>query len=169
MVNHPGRAFSTSGRTPVSPGGVRKRPRSVTLFSLLVLFFGSGLNLARAVWALQQASALAELPLSTSLPMPWLAGTSLVWGCVFALCSLGLWRLRAWGRNGTLVAVTLFHVQIWLHHIIFDRSDYARQVWPFAIVHTLSVLIAVWGFLNWPSIRRLYSRQGGLISNREDE
>jgi hypothetical protein len=60
---------------------------------------------------------------------------------------------------GTLVATTLFHAHIWFNHIVFDRSDYARQIWPFAIFHTLVVLIAVWGFLNWVSIRRLYRKR----------
>jgi hypothetical protein len=136
-----------------------RRPRRVTLFSLLVLLLGSGLNAARAVWALQQADALDNVPLSTSLPMPWLSATSLLWAGVFAVCTIGLWRLRAWGRKGTLIAVTLFHVQIWLHHILFDRSDYAKRVWPFALLHTLVVLIIVWGFLNLPSIRRVYYGQ----------
>ena len=139
-----------------------KRPRRVTLFSLLVLLLGSGLNLARAVWAWRQADVLADLPQSTSMPMTWLSGTSLVWGISFAVCGLGLWRLRPWGRVVTLIAVTLFHAQIWFNHIVFDRSDYARQVWPFAIVHTLATLIVVWGFLNWPSIRYLYDEQHGL-------
>jgi hypothetical protein len=132
----------------------------VTLFSLGVLLLGGGLNLARAAWAWRQAAALTELPASTSMPMALLGGTSLVWGVVFVACSLGLWRLRPWGRTGTLVAVTLFHVHIWLNHAVFDRSDYARQVWPFAVVHTLATLLFVWGVLYWPSIRRLYDEQG---------
>jgi len=39
-----------------------KRPWRVTIFSLLVLLLGSGLNLARAIWALRQAEALADVP-----------------------------------------------------------------------------------------------------------
>ena len=146
-----------------------KRPRRVTLFSLLVLLLGSGLSLARAGWALRQASALADVPLSTSMPMALLSITSFLWGLVFAVCSVGLWRLRSWGRMATLVAATLFHVHVWINHIVFDRSDYARQVWPFAIVHTLAALAVVWGFLNWPSIRRLYSEEKGLAITEEEE
>ena len=134
-----------------------KRPWRVTLFSLLVLLLGSGLNVARAVSALYQANALAYLPQATAMPMTLLFGTSLVWGIVFGVCSLGLWKLRLWGRVGTLVATTLFHTHVWFNHIVFDRSGYARQVWPFAIVHTLVVLIIVWGFLNRASIRHLYN------------
>jgi uncharacterized membrane protein (DUF2068 family) len=147
----------------------RKRPRRVTLFSLLVLLLASGLNLARAYSALRQASALADVPLSTSMPMALLSVTSFVWGLIFAVCSVGLWRLRSWGRMATLVAATLFHVHIWINHIVFDRSDYARQVWPFAIVHSLVALTIVWGFLNWPSIRRLYSQENGLALTQEEE
>jgi uncharacterized membrane protein (DUF2068 family) len=153
----------------VAVPSTRKRPRRVTLFSLLVLLLGSGLNLARAVWAWRQAHALNELSLTTSLPMTWLALTSLVWAVVFAFCSLGLWRLEHWGRISTLVAVTLFHGHIWFNHIVFDRSDYARQVWPFAILNTVAVLIVVWVFLNWPSIRRVYQTHEGLADTGEDE
>jgi hypothetical protein len=92
------------------------------------------------------------------MPMALLACTSLAWGIVFGLCSLGLWRLRPWGRRGALAAVSLFHAHIWLNHLLFDRSDYARQVWPFAVAHTLAALLLVWGFLYWPAVRRLYAR-----------
>jgi hypothetical protein len=146
-----------------------KRPRSVTIFSLLVLLLGSALNLARAVWAFRQADALAEVPLSTSMPMAWLAAMSLVWAIAFVLCSVGLWGLRPWGRTGTLFTVTLYHVNIWFNHVVFDRSQYAKQEWPFALGHTLVVLIAVWGFLNWPSIRRLFSEQKTTESTGEHE
>jgi uncharacterized membrane protein (DUF2068 family) len=158
-----------NGCSTVGVNPTRKRPRRVTLFSLLVLLLGSGLNLARAVWAWRQAHALIDLSLSTSLPMTWLSVTSLAWAVVFAVSSLGLWRLRSWGRISTLVAVTLFHVHIWFNHIVFDRSDYARQVWPFAILHTVVVLVVVWGFLNWPSIRRVYQEHDGLAETGEDQ
>jgi len=43
--------------------------------------------------------------------------------------------------------------------LLFDRSDYAPQVWPLAVVHTLLTLLVVWGFLYWPAVRRLYDRE----------
>jgi uncharacterized membrane protein (DUF2068 family) len=147
----------------------RKRPRSVTIFSLLVLLMGSALNLTRAMWAFRQADALADLPLSTSMPMGLLAATSLIWGFAFLVCAYGLWRLRPWGRIATLALVTLYHVNIWFNHVVFDRSDYARQVWPFAVVNSLVALAVVWGFLNWPSIRDLYRDQIGTVSPEEKE
>ena len=146
-----------------------KRSWRVTIFSLLVLLLGSGLNLVRAVWALRQANALTDLPQPTSMPMTWLSATSLVWGLAFTLCAYGLWRLRPWGRSATLVAMTLYHVNIWFNHTVFDRSDYARQVVPFAVVNSLLALAVVWGFLNWPAIRRLYKIQDRTVSARERE
>jgi len=131
------------------------RPRRVKLFSLAVLCFGGGLNLVRAVLAWLRVDSLIDLP--TTMPMALLAGTSLAWAIVFGACSLGLWRLRPWGHRGTGVAVTLFHGHIWINHFLFDRSPYARQVWPFALLHTLVTLIVVWGFLYWPAVRRLYA------------
>jgi hypothetical protein len=133
------------------------RPRRVTLFSLGVLVLGGGLNLLRAGWAWWQSQALADLVTPTAMPMGLLASTSLAWGLVFGLCGLGLWRLRPWGRKGALAAVSLFHAHVWLNHLLFDRSDYARQVWPFALAHTLAALLVVWGFLYWPAVRRLYA------------
>jgi hypothetical protein len=134
-----------------------------------VLLLGSGLNLARGIWALNQANALADMSLSTSMPQDYLFVTSLVWGLFFGVCSLGLWRLRSWGRIGTLAGVTLFHVHIWFNHVLFDRSDYARQVWPFAILHSLIALSVVWFVLNSPSIRRVFGGQNGLASGGEEE
>jgi uncharacterized membrane protein (DUF2068 family) len=152
--------MKASGPSPTRP----KRPWRVTFFSLAVLLLGSGLNVLRAVWAWRQANVLADLAVATSMPMALLTGTSLAWGVAFGVCGLGLWRLRSWGRRSTLAAVTLFHVHIWFNHIAFDRSDYARQVWPFAIVHTLVTLLVVWVFLLWPATRRLYSKQRSLVS-----
>jgi hypothetical protein len=140
---------------------ISRRSRRVTIFTLLVLLLGSGVNLARAAWTLAQADALAVLSLSTSMPMSYLFGISLAWCLVFGLCSFGLWRLRSWGRTVTLVSVTLYHGHVWFNHILFDRSDYARQVWPFAIAHTAVVLSLVWGFLNWPSMRQVFEEPDG--------
>ena len=136
-----------------------RHPWRIKLFSLGVLFLGGGLNLLRAAWAWRQAQALSDLSFSPAMPMSLLTGTSFVWGVLLGLCGLGLWLLRSWGRQGTLIAVTLYHAHIWLNHLLFDRSDYASQVWPFALVHTLGTLFLVWGFLFWPSIRRLYESQ----------
>jgi uncharacterized membrane protein (DUF2068 family) len=163
------RNLQANGYSTVDDSPTRKRPWSVTIFSLLVLLLGSGLSLARTVWALRQANALADLPLSTSMPMGLLAATSLTWGVAFAICSYGLWRLCSWARIATLVVVTLYHVNIWFNHIVFDRSDYARQVLPFATVNSVVVLAAVWVFLNWPSIRPLYGDRATVASARENE
>jgi hypothetical protein len=117
------------------------------------------LNLTRAIWAWGEASAFAEMSVSTTLPMEWLAALSLVWSVVFAVCVVGLWRLQVWGWFLTLAAVSLFHAHIWFNHFLFDRSFYARQLWPFALAYTAVVLLGTWGFLLWPSVRRLYRGQ----------
>lgn len=129
----------------------KTRPRRVTLASLAVLLFGSGLNLGRALWAWHQAQALSD-PLQG--PLAWLAGASLIWGLLFALCAVGLWRLARWGYRGTWVTLVAYHAYIWGNHIAFDRSDYARQMWPFAAAHSLIVLGVAGGYLY--GLRRLY-------------
>jgi uncharacterized membrane protein (DUF2068 family) len=149
-------------------GETNRRRWPVTLFSFLVLLFGGGFNLARGLWAWDQARVLVDLSWSTSLPMNWLAATSLFWALVFAVCSVGLWRVRSWGRRATLIGVTLYHGHIWVNHWLFARSDYTSQVRPFSILNTALVLVLVWGFLNWPSVRAVFDGGDGALSNGED-
>jgi hypothetical protein len=103
------------------------------------------------------------------MPMTLLSAESFAWGLAFGLCGYGLWRLRTWGRLATLFVVTLYHVNVWFNHIVFDRSDFSRQVWPLSIFNSLLALFIVWGFLNWPSIRSLYSDQVRTVSAEENE
>lgn len=134
----------------------RRAARYVTLFSLVVLLLGGGLNLVRAWGAWHAARRLNSMTGVPAMPLTWLAGTSLIWASVLAVSSWGLWRRRAWGWLATLSAVTLYHGHIWLNHLWFDRSSYARQSWPLALVDTGVTLLLVWGFLYWPSIRTIY-------------
>ena len=133
----------------------RKRPRSVTLFALAVLYLGL-VNLARAWLALNGSPFERALPLAAPLPYFGLGG--LFWGVVFVVTAFGLWRVRPWARKAMLGAILIYQVHIWINHFVFDSSVYSRQVWPFEAGTSLAWIMVVWGFLFLPGIKRLYSK-----------
>ena len=125
----------------------------VIALSLLLLALGLA-NLGRARMALYYDGQLPGLPLTVSLT--YLAAMGIFWGLAFVVCAWGLVRFRRWGRWGTLAAVTLYEVHVWVNHLLFDANDYAHQTWPRDLALTLLLLTFVWGLLNWPSVRRAF-------------
>ena len=113
-------------------------------------------NMTRAALALRYDALLPDLPLT--VPLTYLAAMGGFWGLAFVACAVGLARFRLWGRWGTLAAVTLYEVHVWINHLLFDANDYARQTRPRDLVLTLLLLAVVWGLLNWPSIRKVFKR-----------
>lgn len=123
------------------------------LGSLLPLALGLG-NLARMGEAVYFAVRLPDLPMTIS--WTYLAAMGGFWGVAFIACAVGLARFRAWGRWGTLAAVTLYEVHVWLNHLLFDANEYARLIRPRDLVLTALLLATVWGGLNWPSVRKAF-------------
>jgi hypothetical protein len=130
------------------------RPTSVTILALAVLCL-SLFNLLGAVSGIQRYPFLSRLPLS--LPLAYRIGSSAVWSITFGLMAFGLWRLKHWGRVGTLAAFSLFVAQAWLDRLLFSRSDYARTTLPFALLLTLISLAIVWGTLLRPKVRQSFN------------
>lgn len=130
----------------------RKRPRSVTLFALAVLYLGV-VNLLRAGQAL--LGSTFEKTLALKMPLPYLAAGGLVWGLVFATAAFGMWKLWPRARRLLLAAITAYQAHIWINHLLFDTSSYSRQVWPFHAAISVAWTFAVWGFLFLPGIRRI--------------
>ena len=97
---------------------------------------------------------MATLPLA--MPLAYLAAGGLVWGIAFVVAALGVWRLWPWARRLVLAAIVLYQLHIWVNHLIFDTSDYARQVWPFHIGVSVAWVVVVWGYMFLPGIRRLW-------------
>ena len=141
----------------------RKRPNSINYFALAVLYLGA-VNLARAGLALGQQSFERTLPLA--MPLPYLAAGGLVWGGVFVVAALGVWRLCPWARKLLLGAIALYQLHIWINHVLFDTSDYARQVWPFHMSVSAAWVVLVWGFLFLPHVKRLYEGRIGIKDER---
>ena len=133
----------------------RKRPRSVTLFALAVLYLGL-VNLARAWLALNGSPFERALPLAAPLPYFGLGG--LFWGAAFVVIAFGLWRVWPWARKAMLGAILIYQLHIWINHFAFDSSVDSRQVWPFEAGMSLAWIMVVWGFLFLPGIKRLYSK-----------
>jgi len=127
----------------------------VIALSLLLLALGLA-NLGRAGMALYYDGQLPDL--SLTVPLTYLAALGSFWGLAFVACAWGLVRFRRWGRWGTLAAVTMYEIHVWINHLLFDANDYARQTWSRDMTLTLLLLILVWGLLSWPSIRKVFKR-----------
>jgi hypothetical protein len=130
------------------------RPTSVTILALALLCL-SLFNLLGAVSSAQRYDFLRDL--SLSVPLGYHLVSRAVWSAAFGALAAGLWRLRAWGRVGTLAAFTLYTAQVWFDRLMFARSDYARISQPFWILLAAIVLALVWGTLLWPSVRRSFA------------
>jgi len=90
------------------------------------------------------------------MPLPYLVVSGLVWGMVFIAAAFGMWRLWTWARNLLLGAIVVYQLHIWINHVLFDASHYARQVWPFEAGICVAWIVAVWVFLCLPAVRQLY-------------
>ena len=130
------------------------RPTSVTILALAVLCL-SLFNLLGAVSGLQRYAFLSQLPLS--LPPAYRLGSRAVWSVIFGVLAAGLWRLRRWGRLGTLAAFTLYAAQGWFDRLMFAQSDYAQITRPFSLLLTLISLAVVWGILLRRKVRQSFS------------
>ncbi len=141
-----------------------KYPRLSALIGvLLVGLVGLG-NLGRAGMALHYARILPDLPLT--VPWAYLAGVGMFWGIALTACAVGLYLRRPWSRRATLAAATLYQAHVWLNHLLFDASDYARQTRLRDLLLSGLFLVIVWAIL-FPRGRRFAgekSPSGGMVS-----
>jgi hypothetical protein len=130
------------------------RPLSVTLLALAVLCLAA-FNLLGAVSGFQQYAFLRSLPLAVS-PV-YLITSRAGWAVAFGALAFGLWRLKQWGRVGTLAIFTLYVAQSWVDRWLFDRTDFARALAPYALGISLVALAVVWGILLHRKTRQSFS------------
>jgi hypothetical protein len=128
----------------------------VVILALLVLGLGLA-NLARMGVALRYASLLPDLP--TTVPLEYLAGMGAFWGVALIACAVGLARFHRWGRWGTLAAVTVYEAHVWVNHLLFDASDYARQTRGWDLFLTVLLLALFWGSLSLHGVRKVFPGQ----------
>lgn len=132
------------------------RPQTLSsLLGLLILVIGLA-NLARAVLALRYVGLLPGL--SFTAPLEYLMAMGIFWGLTLTLAAVALLRRWPWGRWATLAAVTLYQVHVWVNHVLFDASDYARRTWPWDLLLTLLFLAFVWGSLSLPAVRKIFDK-----------
>lgn len=131
------------------------RPQKwVVILALVMLALGLG-NLGKAAMAIRYADLLSEVPLT--LTWQYLTAMGALWGIAFVGCSVGLMRFRAWGRWATLISATAYQIHVWVNHLLFDASDYARQTRPRDLALTALFLALVWGLLSLPSVRGVFN------------
>jgi len=130
-----------------------KRPFSVTLLAAAVLLLAL-FNLLRFAQALKDAYLMIDLQLAA--PLALIFSTGAVWTIGFGALSIGLYRLKHWARIGTLIAIVLYHINVWLIRLAFSRSS---DEWltrsADAAISALSILV-VWGILLLPRVRRVF-------------
>lgn len=126
----------------------------VVVLALVTLFLALG-NAGRAAMTIRYAVRLPDLPLTVS--WGYLAAMGAFWAVGFGACVIGLLCLRPWGRWLTLATVTLHQAHAWANHLLFDASDYARQVWPRDLLLTLLLLALYWISLNLRGVRDAFT------------
>lgn len=130
--------------------------KQVVALSLLVLALGLA-NLGRAAMALRYAAHLPDLPMTVS--WAYLVVMGGFWSAVSVVCAVGLVRFRPWGRWSTLAATTLYEAHVWVNHLLFDASDYARQTRPRDLLLTFLLLAFTWGLLSLHSVRKTFESE----------
>ncbi len=130
-----------------------KRPFIVTLFALLVLLLAAW-NVGQVFSALQQYDLMRTLNLTSEANILIVMG--LTWAIGFGLAAWGLWRMRAWGRTWTLIAIVVYQLQQWIMRLSLMRSSDEVIRRPADLFLSLLSIVVVWGFLFIPKVRRLY-------------
>lgn len=123
----------------------------------LLLLILAAANLGRAIVALVNLGYLTTLPLT--IPLEYLVATSLLWAAALAACGIGLSRFYRWSWAATLVAATLYQVNLWATRLLFDASDFALLGRSRDLLLTALFLAFVWGVLCWPSVRRVFKKE----------
>lgn len=143
--------------------------RLLTVVLLTLTLIGLG-NLGRAAMALHYARTLPDLPLT--VPWAYLAGMGAFWGVATMACAIGLYRRRPWSRKAALVVATLYQAHVWLNHLLFDASDYARQTHPRDLALSALFLALVWGTLYLPGISQFWkprTKTAALVREKIDK
>lgn len=132
----------------LSPG-----QRWVIVLVALTVALGLG-NLGRAVVAFRYAADLPQLP--TTVPLAYFGAMGVFWSVVFLACGLGLSGFREWARRSTLAAITVYQINVWVNHVLFSASEYARRARPRNLILTATLLILFWGTLNLAAVRKAF-------------
>jgi hypothetical protein len=111
-------------------------------------------NAWRAVVALQDFAFMSSLGQGTVAILLFVIGS--VWAIGFAIATYSLWRLRAWGRYWTMIAIAAYQLHLWIERLTLERTSAEQLTRPADFVLSVLIVIAVWGFLFLPKIRRVF-------------
>jgi hypothetical protein len=138
-----------------------KRPRSVTILSILVLT-QSALYLTRLLltivdWDFWQAQFLPGTA-------PYLVVTAALWGPVLLLIGLGLWRGARRARTLLRYLAPVYLAYAWVEQLALGLVNNGGQAWPFWLVTSLLLLFWLYWILSRPQVKnffgdRLHERQ----------
>jgi hypothetical protein len=137
--------------------GFMKRPFGVTLLALLVLLFAIYQVIWRVIGTLRQLDLMRLYGLDTQAAILILIGA--VWAIGFSCASIGLWRLKSWGRRWTLIAITAYEIELWIERFTLERTSYEQLTRPLDAVVSIVIVLLVWGFLFLPKIRRTFKTE----------
>ncbi len=133
-----------------------KRPFSVTLLALAVLLFAA-YNAWRVITVLQQIDFMRSLALDVQAALLIAIGGT--WSIGFSLASIGLWRLKEWGRRWMLIAIAAYQIEIWIERLTLERATYEQLTRTANAIVSVLIVLLVWGFLFLPKIRRAFKTE----------
>jgi hypothetical protein len=108
-----------------------RRPLPVTLLIGGVFLLGAGF-LLQSGQVLSRYTLYNRLPLS--IPAWYLPAVGALWGGLWLILGIGLWRRKEWARRFTLVAIPL-QAAFWLADWwLFSRSTIAIQSFAFDFI-----------------------------------
>jgi uncharacterized membrane protein (DUF2068 family) len=100
------------------------------------------LNLTGLAAGLARWSVFA--PLALTIPLWALVALKGVWGVLWLVTAVGLWRLAAWARWAALIAAPVYSTIFIGQAALLAEGDYERGRLPFTIV--LAILFNVFSF-----------------------
>lgn len=134
--------------------GAARRPRSVTLLSLLVLSI-AGFNLVRLVQTIGQWNFILDLGAISPL---YLATGAVFWIIVGALIFWGLWIGKPWAPVATCVVGILYIVWFWLdNQFVMDPAGRGLNL-IFQLSMQLVLLSLIFIILSRPATKTYFRR-----------
>jgi hypothetical protein len=133
-----------------------KRPFSVTLLALGVLLFAI-YNIGRtaaAIYALNQMQFVTDLDIRAPVIVIMVIGID--WAIGFTLAAIGLWRLKAWGRQWMIIALIAYEILIWIERLTLEQSPYERLTRPTDAAISIIVAVSTIGFFFLLRIRAAF-------------
>jgi hypothetical protein len=139
---------------------------TLSLITLLV----AAINLRLALN--QTINAGEYRALGVSYPPLLRSALALAWGIGFAAVGIGLARRQAWARRGLLVVVSNYGAfgVLWL--VVYARSDFSRNRFPFQIAVTAGLIAAVAWITRWRRVRQAFKSKddkSGEVSHDESQ